>query len=841
MAQTPNYNRLILLRGFANYFDRKIFYYDNVNAYLSQIGSSDYYEQGDINFNPNDGITTTVDLSSLDSSYDEAIDIHTYSYCLVCDNEDYSIDSRWYVMEIVRQTNGIYKVTLRRDVVAESVGNTTFISEAPIYIEKGTLLDNDPLIVNDEKINFNQIKKREIILSAKDQAHIQDPSNVDECVGFIVGYFANDAAEVTGVVSSQTAPTKYVTFAQISAATGISTSALAAMVGTYAPVISGDYFSLTYGMYNGVLAYFRGIAYIPQSFSSDREKYMGIGNFAFNWTHYVASGIWWHNVDNFISKFLDSIALNYSSLRTALQTALQSDFPTEEIITQDQLALLNAYQGATLYDNGNYYKITNIQSLGTEPHAEIVISKGELNVIDDAVTYAVSQTSGATQTNNWEVYLNYSYDKIKITLENQQIPQGVQATIKTSHNALLDAPYSMFVIPFGSVDYLKVHNNSTPVSWTLTKKEALALANDIAVKLDDGLYDLQLLPYMPEADQYCDFGQDNTVDVYQMTNEKDFCYVYRSGENDPIGAILFPTTSSSSFSINAQLELEHSMKVDSQCCFYRLCSPNYSGIFEFNLAKNGGKVLSFYADCTFKPFNPFIRVTPQFDFLYGSNFKDGRGLICGGDFSLPILKDRWYNYELNNKNFGSIFAREIQNLDVNFTQERIKEGVSIGAGVVGAGAGGAATGFKMGGGYGALAGAAVGATAGIVGGYMDAQVNEALRREQRRYAMDRFNLNLGNVKAIPESLTRVSSYTVISKIFPFLEFYTATDEEIEAFKNKIKFDGMTVGRIGNLFDFMGGNNNLQYVKGQIIRAEGINEDDHYIMTLYDEIAKGVYI
>jgi hypothetical protein len=65
-------------------------------------------------------------------------------------------------------------------------------------------------------------------------------------------------------------------------------------------------------------------------------------------------------------------------------------------------------------------------------------------------------------------------------------------------------------------------------------------------------------------------------------------------------------------------------------------------------------------------------------------------------------------------------------------------------------------------------------------------------------------MNLANIKAIPNSLTRNSAFTITNKIFPFIEYYSCSPEEKEALRNKIKYDGMTVGRIGNVSDFMGG-------------------------------------
>ena len=96
--------------------------------------------------------------------------------------------------------------------------------------------------------------------------------------------------------------------------------------------------------------------------------------------------------------------------------------------------------------------------------------------------------------------------------------------------------------------------------------------------------------------------------------------------------------------------MQHSLKIDSNCDIYRIVSPNYQGTFEFNVAKNGGKVNYFMAQCTYKPYTPMIKVAPDFSLLYGANYSDNRGLICGGDFSLPRATSAWETYQLNNKN-----------------------------------------------------------------------------------------------------------------------------------------------------------------------------------------------
>ena len=113
-------------------------------------------------------------------------------------------------------------------------------------------------------------------------------------------------------------------------------------------------------------------------------------------------------------------------------------------------------------------------------------------------------------------------------------------------------------------------------------------------------------------------------------------------------------------------------KIENECDMYRLCSPNYTGVFEFNLAKNGG--LDYIeVDCTYKPYNPYIKLNPNFKRLYGNDFNDQRGLICGGDFSLPQLSNSWANFQLNNKNYQLTFDREIQSMEISNRYQRVSD------------------------------------------------------------------------------------------------------------------------------------------------------------------------
>ena len=325
-----------------------------------------------------------------------------------------------------------------------------------------------------------------------------------------------------------------------------------------------------------------------------------------------------------------------------------------------------------------------------------------------------------------------------------------------------------------------------------------------------------------------------------------YCYYYYTPETS-ISSIIFyvqKSTFSTSIPVDSNffgLVPSGSKKVISNCRMWRLVSPNYQGSFEFNIAKNGGDITSFNVFCTYKPFTPTIKVAPNFNWLYGGEFADNRGLLCGGDFSLPRVTDEWITYQLNNKNYQNIFNRDIQHLDYMQGLEMRNQLVSGAVGIFSDAAKGAAAGGMAGGGWGAVAGAVIGAGTSAIGYGIDVDTMAKTHRENKQLAIDKFNYQLGNIKALPYTLTKVGSFDVISKIFPFVEAYSCTSEEEEAFENKIKYESMTVMRIGTLEQFKDFDSELHYFKGSLIRNDEISDDSHVLNAIYEELLKGVYI
>lgn len=143
---------LILLKNFNNYYNRKIIKYEDSVNYTSRY---EYRTLPNINFVPNDGILTEQIINWSED--------FTPDY-LICE-ENGQIVSRWFVMEAVRTRSKQYKLSLRRDVVAD---NYDSLLSSPVYVEKGVISDSEsPLLLNNEGLQVNQIKTKEILLQDK--------------------------------------------------------------------------------------------------------------------------------------------------------------------------------------------------------------------------------------------------------------------------------------------------------------------------------------------------------------------------------------------------------------------------------------------------------------------------------------------------------------------------------------------------------------------------------------------------------------------------------------------------------------------------------------------------
>ena len=353
----------------------------------------------------------------------------------------------------------------------------------------------------------------------------------------------------------------------------------------------------------------------------------------------------------------------------------------------------------------------------------------------------------------------------------------------TTRTQLNDAAYDMLAMPYGAIPF-KIPNdgNTETLSFISSKEASIGMMRSIAAQIGDACYDLQLLPYCPYREVAEQYGEDGFINfglttpfptsswsgVYKINNSGD-----TPNRANARTIALWCPYSTGTFDVEYEIEIPEADSIEyklyNACKKFRLVAPNYSGFFEFMPLKNLG-VAQFNVDFTYKPYNPYIHIAPFFnaDGLYGYDTNDSRGLVLQGDFSVGYYSDPWANYQINNANYANIFNRQIENLDVNQKIEREKtrwsygtniasEFLGLGGGLKGAQAGSA------GGPWGALIGGiagTVGGGAGSIGGaVLDEQWMNRAMNEERQYTIDMYNMQLGNVKALPYGLAKSDALT----------------------------------------------------------------------------------
>lgn len=852
---------LYLLR-FNNYYNRILKRYDSIAEYEPYVLGNPI--EG-INFIPNDGIHAKQVINWNSEIPD---------YLLVVQNNN--IISRWFVIESRRTLAGQFELELFRDCLADYLEN---IQQAPVFVEKGILRDSDLGIFNSENMSYNQIKREDIFL--------QDKTGV----GWIVGYMSRkDPTADNATASSAADRTVY-----IPAKTADNTSDFKTIAD-----------SKTWGWFNKSQSLLRHATLYLSTYRRNNLlwwKYNvgwrpGVGGEPINLSLGTESGfqlpdkyLWMRHGGLFVGANNGYFVEGLNILQNALiegtditTTAFNNMVATSYGLLADESTIPSVGSKYYFADLGEYYQVTAVnrgydkfgewQDLvaGTDLHsvASNAMIKAKQNHLTELSGYWQNLLYTDDELKQLQYGIRVSTSSVSVTLE--KVPTEVIGfTIDSSADRrhLSDAPYDMFCIPYGSnFQIRKTGAWRRPMSPTVAFDIAQQIATKFMSSSNKFVYDIQLLPYCPLL-EYADIRYNSTykrneILIDNLIEGTDYRMI---GTGTVEGGVFTPDVStssnfesiifycsSSSFGTRINITDPSKLtdtKIRSEVELYRLTSPNYNGVFEFNAAKNGG-LSQINIRCTYKPYQPYIYLAPEYGQLYGQTFtKESRGLICGGDYSMPVATDAWEAYQLENKNYQNIFNRQIENMEVKNDVQRTQELYSM---VTGLGKGitsGAMSGASKGGVWGAIGGAAIGGAMSGAAGALDMQLSERLRHEALDYTTDLYGYNLQNIQALPYGLARTSAFDINNKIFPSLEYYCASDDEIQALTDKIRNNGMTIMRIGYLSDFslykpdkfsiQHEDKNYVYVKGKIIRLDGIADDFHVANVISGELNKGVFI
>ena len=712
-----------------------------------------------------------------------------------------------------------------RDVIADHYNE---VSNAPMFIEKATLqFETDPAIYNKEDMQTNEIKTSETLLQDKTKN------------AYLVGYFAKNINWGTG--SGQISNHITIPAANVPA---IHTNTLSGWE-WYQYTTTGGNQNYKYALSVDAKLH---MSLFPQAGVNNEGTVSTDGTVeVFNGTQFRSASL--TNLttghDNGVTYIRQNIAPQWAGNATITNYIMQQGgYGVGDIASWDNQFLYvesgadAGYYYVELIDNGN------AQDLAFYAHDSAEEQYLAGLVSDSKYTYPDVAINNQPCVQKQIYYKNY---KLKLT---RYTPIATSFDFPLAARTLSDAPYGMFVIPYNQTIVFK---SGTPAAFYTTDwRTSLNIACTIAEQLGTFCYDLQLLPYCP-IDEAMGSNSLTVVSSAGLVEGTDYTYI-KDGSDNIVNIIFF--AKSSQFRVNIQKPLSipryvlddhedtyvEDYKICNQCDKYRLMSPNGSAAFDFNLARTG-PIQRFNVDCTYKPFSPYIHVQPVWGRLYGILPEKGdyRGLICQGDFSVPVISDQWVQYMINNKNYLNSFNRQVDSIELNNSVRHKMDVVNAIAGTVQGGVSGAAAGAQMSGGnpYAAAAGAIIGTATSAAAGVMDVKYNQILRNEALDLRIDQFGYDLQNIQAMPDTIAKVSSYDYNNKLWPVLEYYTATYEEKLALLNKMIYNGMTIMRIGTINQFI--DTVRHYIKGKLIRCESIQDDYHILEAIAEELNKGVFI
>ena len=588
---------IYILSGYQNYFNRQIKEpKELVAAYPQNLVS--YYDTGNvtqvINFNPADGVIAHHTVGRPENPYDGLGDYFLYT------EDGVNVTSRWFIIESTRTRQGQYNVTLKRDVIAD---NYNKVLNADCFIQKATVNDDSALIYNQEAITTNQIKKAEYLL--KDESKM----------AWIVGFVNREAPAKTFVINSSVVPDIKVDsltdwdFNQY-VDKGVVDDLYPPVRAYIRPFTSRDYQKATFIE--------TGVSISNDSTSTPSNYFYTGGKSAFE--NYLKQYRW-----TIINKATTSVGDYFTNVPTYITPS------NWNAILGLKGKILQVGTDSTGY---NFYKI-DYEVSEYDQTVKIEEDKGTSDLYTYLNTVFKGYSGYSSGTPIYDARLRRSVLTLKIT----PVVEGeytIDYPAKTGHLINKSAPFDVFCIPYADDMQIRVGSKEVKAN----KQFAMSVASEIGRNLAGDCYDIQLLPFCPMT------GYTVTDNIFDINSSDEKRRTAIKKGDQIVYWMFWSTSNSGTFNIDLPI-LAGNKKLANQCDMYRLVSPNYSGQFEFNIAKNGGYVEYFNVDYTYLPISSYIHVNPDFNFkgLYGSDFNDARGLICQGDFSIMYLSDPWKNYQ----------------------------------------------------------------------------------------------------------------------------------------------------------------------------------------------------
>lgn len=515
--------------------------------------------------------------------------------------------------------------------------------------------------------------------------------------------------------------------------------------------------------------------------------------------------------------------------RLKLRDILDTEYKYDN--TSKILTLVNKY-------NNQLIQLTNKISRSNISTGEKSISHSTSSSISAKVAQTIGQIiakhggSSIYQTGPYE-FVEVDCDLLNWQTLFTEVPTKGQLILPGNFK-LDDINLGCVTIPFGSNITLK--NGST--TYTMDSATVKSIATSGWTNTGSSIKDIQILPYCPMGQlnsEKAGATASNTIDISSQ-NENYKIPMNITASNAAVYYGLVVTQSSLDYRFPLNLSITDNLKIESMSKTYRLMSSNHKSGFDFNLALNNG-VQYMSMSYTLKPYDTIFRICPVFnqDSLYGGNYKDARGLIWQGGFSLSQITDAWVEYKLQNSTYESIFDREIKSLEVSQDVARQQEilayqtayqnaqtsidaakskaalaGVmGIGSAIVGAASGNPMAIMGAAGALGSGLNSAIGigaqqetADRNLAAAKESQRLNDTLRAEAIDYKKDIWYLTNQAIEARPSTIAANTEYSHINNSKAYIEVYDCSEVERDYLTKYLKYHGMKIDQIGLLKNYL---------------------------------------
>lgn len=500
------------------------------------------------------------------------------------------------------------------------------------------------------------------------------------------------------------------------------------------------------------------------------------------------------------------------------------------------------YNGVVIKKDNKFYsysvlKTTTVDDGTVRPTSELI------SMIYDTInfkTVSFADENGQIQNFNAFVIKNGNFVRGLSSIHYssyyynvRELPSSEKGefTIDVSQQ-LIDEPYCILAFPLFDV---KISGSK---EYNIDRKIAFMIFNTVIQFLSGEspyLVDAQIYPYCPT--------------LTSVTSE--------------INGYPFFSINSTSYShyCSVQLLPYSDIKKEYITRQYSIISPEQSGKFSFNFYDYVNKVednnginyakLNIIIKTALKPFGIISSAVIQptenslIGITYGSDLRGSQPSSNG--FECSLASNAFETYKRQNSNYQQIFALQKEELQKQHEVEHINDVTSTIVNTMSATAMGAIAGASVAdsgiisSNAKKIAGAVTGGLAAgtVVAGTMGKQTtaNDELREYERKLQQDNFDLQIGTIKNLPNSVNRISSFNeiILKDFWYIIETYECSDFEKTVVDNFISKYGYGIG----VFDFI----QNYYKNGWFLRSTLVssNYNVNLHMIAEKELMGGIYL